>query len=112
MQDSAELHHDESVSSTMESTQECWLNSDPAHRNVLKQQSNEDDTEAQSESELEKEALKPSGSMERGDASFRQSKLEDEALSDNKLSGSLVREDALLIQSKLEGESPSNDEAL
>ena len=101
MQDSAELHRDESISSTMESTQEY-----PAHRNVLKQQSKEDDTEAQSESELEKEALKLSDSMKRGDASFRQSDLKDEAMSDDKL---LESDDALLKQSELEDEILSNN---
>ena len=104
MQDSADLY-DESVSSTMESAQESWLNSNPTHQNVLKQQSNEDDTEAQSESQLEKEALKQCGSMERGDASFKQCKLEGEAPSNDKLSGSLERKDDSLIQSELEDEA-------
>ena len=106
MQDSAELHR---VSSTIESAQERWLNSDPAHQYVLKQQSNEDDTEVKCENELEKETFKQSGSMERGDALFKQSKLEDEALSDDNLSGSLEREDDSLIQSELEDEALSDD---
>ena len=105
MQDSADLY-DESVSSTMKSAQGRWLNSNPAHQNVLKQQSNEDSTEAQSESDLENHALsnyKPFGSIESEIALLKQSKLEDGALSDNKLSGSMETEDDSLKQSKLGG---------
>ena len=109
MQNSADLH-DESISSTMESVQE---HSDPAHQNVLKKQSNEDDTKAQSGSELDKEALsnnKQSISMEREDDSLKQSKLEGEVPPNNKLSGSLEREDCSLKQSELEDiEAPSDD---
>ena len=111
MQDSTDLHI-ESGSSTMESVQERWLNSDRAHQNVLKQQSIVNDTGAQSESELEKEALsdnKPSGSMEREDASLKQSKLEHEVPSDNKPSGSVEREDASLKQSELGGGALSDN---
>ena len=67
LQDSIDSH-DKSTSSPMESAQECWLSSDPAHQNALKQQSNEDDNEAQSDT-------KSSGSLENDDASLKQSEL-------------------------------------
>ena len=112
MQDSTELHRDESVS-PMESAQEHWLNSDPAHRNVLKQQSIANDTEAQSESELEKEALsggnKLSGSMEREVAMLKQGEVEGGTQSDNKPTDSMESDDALLKQSKLQDLAPSDN---
>ena len=114
MQDSPELHRDESVSS-MESAQEHWLNSNPARHNVLKQQCNEDDTESQSESELEKEALsdnKLSDSMEKEVATLKQSELEGGTPSDKPTDSMerLLSDDASLKRSELKDLAPSDNE--
>ena len=109
MQHTADLY-DQSISSSLESAQECWLNSNTAHQNALKQQTNEDDTEAQSESELKGEALadnKLSGSMDSKHALLKQSDLEHEAPSDNKQFSSLVSVDASLKRSELEDGEPT-----
>ena len=119
---------DKFTSSPMESAQECWLGSDPAHQNALKQQSNEDDTEAQSDtksstgslqiddaslkqSELGESDTKPPES-EDIDSSLKQSDLaigdDHEAQSDTKLSDSLENDDSLLKQNELGGEAQSD----
>ena len=120
MQHTADLY-DQSISSSLESAQECWLNSNTAHQNALKQQTNEDDAEAQSESELKGEALadnKLSESMENAlkqqtneddTEAQSESELKGEALADNKLSGSMDSKHALLKQSDLEHEAPSDN---
>jgi hypothetical protein len=68
------------------------------------------DIDAQSESELEGEALsdsKPTGSMEREDDSMKQSKLGDGNQSDTKQSSSLESDNALLKHSSLEAGQPT-----
>ena len=116
MQDSTDLR-DESISSTIESTQECWLNSDPAHQNILKQQSSENDIKAQSESKLEGGTLsrsdnKPPGSMGTGDASLKQSELRDEAPSENKPLGSMESENDSLKLVGGDAKQSESDDAL
>ena len=91
VQDPFDLH-DKSISLPMESSQESWPNFNPANQTALKQHSNEDDTRAQSESGLKVEASsdnKLSGSMERDDASLKQSKLGSGVQSHAKPFGSL-----------------------
>lgn len=90
---------DQSISSPMESAQEC-RSSDPTCHNALKQQSNEDATEAQSDT-------KPFGSLKSDDAPSKQSKLGGEAQSDIKPSGSLESDNTSLKQSRLEADEPT-----
>ena len=116
---------DQSISLPMESAQGC-LSSDPTCHNALKQQSNEDDTEAQSDTKSS------TGSLQIDDASLKQSELGesdtkppesedidssqkqsdlaigDEAQSDTKLSDSLENDDSLLKQNELEGDAQSD----
>jgi hypothetical protein len=111
MHQSANLHDKSTSSPIVESAQECRLNSDPAHQNALRQQINEGDTEAQSESKLEGDEApsdkKPSGSMESEDAWLKQSKLGDETQSDTQQSSSLERDNTLLKHSSLEAGQPT-----
>jgi hypothetical protein len=105
LQDSVDLF----ISSPMESAQECWLNSNPALQNALKQQSNEGNTEAQSISKLQNEAPsdnKLSGTVERDDTSLKQSKLRGGAQTGTKHFSSPESDSVSLKQSSLEaGES-------
>ena len=95
VQDPVDLH-DKSISSPMESSQESWLNFNPAYQTALEQQ-----TETQSESRLKDEASsdkKLSGSMERDDASLKQSELGGGAQSHAKPFDSLETNNASMKQ--------------
>jgi hypothetical protein len=102
MHESADLH-DKSGSPIMDSN--------PAHQNALRQQSNESDTEAQSESELKGDEAPsdtiPFGSMEREDDSLKQSELGGGTQSDTKQSSSLESDNASLKHSSLEAGQPT-----
>ena len=91
--------YDQSISSPMESAQECW-SSGPTCHDALKQRSNEDDTEAQSDT-------KPFGSLKNDNSSLKQSELGGEAQSDTESSGSLESDDASLKQNRLEASEPT-----
>ena len=92
MQDPVDLRG-KPISSPMESSQGSWPNFNPANQTALKQQRSEDGTEAQSESGLKVEAssdkLSQTGSMERDDASLKQSRLGSGTQSQAKPFGSL-----------------------